>query len=194
MFISLKTFFHWVSSSINLLGSIFLVKGILKFSPDLIAEYSRTKWGYNLNHLKNISYQKADFLCGFTLVIFSFILEILNPLIPYRYFKFEKNIIEMVVILMAIIFFVIFSIIINNYLRNKFTEDSKKELASQIIRDYFKTDVINNNVYDAILNIADNISDIQKRENKSVEKFIIRYSNHLNIEVPKDLDIDVKNN
>jgi hypothetical protein len=51
-----------VSAILSLTGVMFVLKGILRLSPDLIAKISQTHLDFNLMQIQNLASQKADFV------------------------------------------------------------------------------------------------------------------------------------
>jgi len=75
---SLIKIFDLLSLIIGFAGTLFMIKGISKLTPDIMAELSKTKIGYNPDQVKNISIQKADTMTGFILVIMAFSVQIIT--------------------------------------------------------------------------------------------------------------------
>lgn len=104
----LRTFIQVVALSITFLASFFLIKGVLVLSKNDLAELSTTKWGYNLDVAKNLCHQRSDTTVGFSLLLVSFLLQLINMLWEIRIKDFAVN--KSGVILALIISFFIFLI------------------------------------------------------------------------------------
>ena len=74
----LDRFLTLLAVIIAFLGSIFLLKGILALSPDLMAKQVQTYLGYSLPQIQAQAGQKADAICGVAFVAIAFLLQIIN--------------------------------------------------------------------------------------------------------------------
>ncbi len=74
----LDRFLTLLAVIIAFLGSIFLLKGILALSPDLMAKQVQTYLGYSLPQIQAQAGQKADAICGVAFVAIAFLLQMIN--------------------------------------------------------------------------------------------------------------------
>lgn len=56
-----------------------------------IAQISSTFYGYNLNLVKNMTGSRADTIVGFSILLISFLFQMINSLWPMRVSDFEVN-------------------------------------------------------------------------------------------------------
>src|SRR5947208_8073277 len=70
-----RSFRQYLSAILSLTGVTFLLKGILRLSPDLIAKISQTHLDFNLMQIQNLASQKADFVSGAALVLIAFLIQ-----------------------------------------------------------------------------------------------------------------------
>jgi hypothetical protein len=63
-------------SALGLIGTLLIGAGILKSAPEIRAEISMPKYGYNTFLVNNISGQKDDFEVGVSILTLAFLLKI----------------------------------------------------------------------------------------------------------------------
>ena len=97
----LRTFIQASALLLTLFAGVMLVRGSFALSPKDIAELSSSKWGHNLEMVKNLSQQQADARIGVVLLVLSVALLMINLLWPLRIKDFAVNNIG---VLLAIIF------------------------------------------------------------------------------------------
>jgi len=72
------------ASILGFVGAIFLAKGILLMTPDLMAKLSQSQWDFNMTQVENIAAQKTDFFCGILLILFAFVMELAPKVIEVK--------------------------------------------------------------------------------------------------------------
>ena len=103
----MRTFIQILALLIALFSSLFLVKGTLALSTMDLAELSKPKWDYNLDVAKNLCHQRADTVVGFSLLLLSYFLQLINLLFPMRWqdFLVSKTGLVIAIIVAILIFF-----------------------------------------------------------------------------------------
>ena len=103
----MRTFIQTLALLITLFSSLFLAKGTLTLSTMDLAELSKPKWDYNLDVAKNLCHQRADTVVGFSLLLLSYFLQLINLLFPLRWqdFLVSKPGIAIAIIVAILIFF-----------------------------------------------------------------------------------------
>jgi len=97
------------------MSSFFLIRGTLALSKKDLAELSSTKFGYNLDVAKNLCRQRSDTTTGFTLLLFSFLLQLSNMLWEMRIKDFNVNKTGIIIaIIVSILIFFIANAVSNN--------------------------------------------------------------------------------
>lgn len=71
------------SSLLDIFGALFMAKGVLGMSPDVMAKLSSTYIGFNQFDVENLASQKADLLVGLILVLIAFGVSIVSFLFPH---------------------------------------------------------------------------------------------------------------
>lgn len=67
-----------LTTSLGLLGSLFMARGVLQMSPDIIVKLSGTYWGFNSHEIKSLASQRADLMAGIEILIIAFCIQLLN--------------------------------------------------------------------------------------------------------------------
>src|SRR5207245_10517400 len=104
-------FVNVLSAILSLTGVTFLLKGILRLSPDLIAKISQTHLDFNLLQIQNLASQKADFVSGAALVLIAFLIQMFAVLFfrePFPIFDdywSAAGVVIAVRVVIAIVFF-----------------------------------------------------------------------------------------
>lgn len=75
---SLDRFLTLLATIIGLIGSVFLVKGALGLSPDIMARLAETGWWFNQAQIGGLAAQKANTICGAAFVFLAFLLSMLR--------------------------------------------------------------------------------------------------------------------
>jgi len=97
----LRTFIQVLSLTTVLISSIFLIRGTITLSKKDLAELSTARWNYNLDVAKNLCHQRADYIVGSALLLFSFFLQMGNMLWEIRLCDFAINKIGVVLALVV---------------------------------------------------------------------------------------------
>jgi len=86
-----RTFIQVTTLLVVLLSSYFLIRGTITLSAQDLAELSKPKWGYHLGVAKNLVHQRSDTKIGFSLLLLSFFLQLINMLWPMKIGDFAVN-------------------------------------------------------------------------------------------------------
>ena len=70
---------------VGALGAFFLAKGVMGVSPDQIVKQTATKWGFNPDLIRSVSFQRADALVGFSLVLAGFALQFVAVVLDEKF-------------------------------------------------------------------------------------------------------------
>ncbi|UVO18295.1 hypothetical protein [Stutzerimonas stutzeri] len=71
-----------LSAYTGLVASVFFALGMITQDTSAMLDMSQAYWGYNPTTMKSLSSQKADYLIGFSLLILTFLLQILSYSAP----------------------------------------------------------------------------------------------------------------
>lgn len=79
----LRTFIQCFAFLNAIISAVFLIKGVISTSVKHMVELSQTRWNYSSAVLKSLTQQRADTIVGFSLLLLSFVLQLLHWLLPY---------------------------------------------------------------------------------------------------------------
>ena len=89
----LRTFIQFTALWLTLVSAGFLIKGSLLLSVKDIVNLSASPFlGHNIEVVRNLANQQADTRVGFSILLFSFFLQMINSLWPIRWKDFAINI------------------------------------------------------------------------------------------------------
>lgn len=87
-----RSFVKVIALSLILISTFFLIKGGLILSAKDIFELSATPYGgYNEKVVQNLTQQKSDTTVGFVLMLLSFVLSLVDLLMPMHCDEFAMN-------------------------------------------------------------------------------------------------------
>ncbi len=87
----LPTLIQIAALCLTLVSAVFLLKGNLALSPQLITELSSTKIGYNMDIATNLAKQNADTWIGLLLLLIAFFLQMWNLAWPIPWCDFAVS-------------------------------------------------------------------------------------------------------
>ena len=75
---NLDRFLTLLATIVGLIGSIFLVRGALGLTPDIMARLAETGWWFNPAQVNGLATQKANAICGATFIFLAFLITVLR--------------------------------------------------------------------------------------------------------------------
>ncbi len=75
---NLDRFLTLLATIIGLIGSVFLLKGALGLTPDIMAKLAETGWWFNPSQINGLATQKANAICGAFVVLSAFLITVLR--------------------------------------------------------------------------------------------------------------------
>jgi len=186
---SLDRILSIIAALLGSFGSILLARGILKLTPSIIAKRSQTYWGYNEFQLENIISQKADFVCGVSLIFIAFLTQIVNLVFAYDSSKIFPPLSAGLLIICPVFPILTLVFFINKFLVKQYRIDSQKSLAKQRLLQDFDQNKISYSSWESLLKDAEHFCNIKKRDNESPIDFLKTYSDFLGVEIPSNIDL-----
>ncbi|MFH2138611.1 MAG: hypothetical protein ABII88_08890 [Candidatus Omnitrophota bacterium] len=124
---NLDEIYTLVATLLGFFGAIYMGQGVLQLTASMIAKQVTTYWGYNLEQLKSIAMQKADFCIGLCLIGFAFIIQVFNIIVKQKD-NFYSRREELLIIGIATLIVMFIMGKIGNFLQGKYVLDAKKDL------------------------------------------------------------------
>ena len=87
----MRTFAQVAALTLTLGAAFFLARGTLGLSPEVIAELTVTKVGYNRAVLESLAGQAADTQVGVVFLVLAFGLQLSSAILPARWVDFEVS-------------------------------------------------------------------------------------------------------
>ena len=76
---------------LNTCSAYFLIRSVISMSVTDIAELSKSKWGFSSQVADNLTHQRSDTIVGFTLLLISILVGMINLLWPISWVDFDIN-------------------------------------------------------------------------------------------------------
>src|SRR5439155_19857515 len=87
----MRTFAQVAALTLTLGAAFFLARGTLGLSPEVIAELTVTKVGYNRAVLESLAGQAADTQVGVVFLVLAFGLQLSSAILPARWVDFDVS-------------------------------------------------------------------------------------------------------
>jgi len=184
-------FVNILSAILSLTGVTFVLKGILRLSPDLIAKISQTHLDFNLLQIQNLASQKADFVSGAALVLIAFLIQMFAVLFvrePFPIFEDYWSAAGVAVAVSVVIAIVFFGV--NRGMSKHYQEQAKFTLA----KSYFQTVLNQDPILPQHLKIAEEVAlslfGMGKQPDESGRAYFTRLAKKLEISLPGELHFE----
>jgi hypothetical protein len=187
-------FAHILSAILGLVGVMFVLNGVSRFSPDLIAKVSQTYLEFNVHQIQNLASQKADFVSGAALVLMAFLLQtcvlvfIREPFPIFEDYWYAAAIAATTGVLMTVVFFGV-----NRGLSKHYQEQAKFSLAKSYFQTVLKQDPILPQHVKTTEEVASSLFGIEKEADESGKDFLNRLAKRFDISVPRELHLEEEN-
>ena len=187
---SLDKLLSIIATILGFSGSIFLAKGVFGISPEYIVKYARTIVGGNPLHIESLVTQKAEILCGLTLLAIAFVFQFLNLVFVQRTIKiFESHWLGIALAASLSGIVIILFLFINSGLRTQFEHDVKKARVKVRLEYSFTVKKkMSKHGYEEISKGASEYWMIYRSDGESAKEFIQRLAQVLDLAVPPDYD------
>jgi len=172
-------------------GSLFLLKGVLRLTPDIMAKLSQAYMGYNISMVKNVSSQKADIMSGAILVLIAFSLEAFRLILIREPFTVFDNFWLGTCIagaLALLIIGVLFAV--NVGLTAKYENATKRELVKFYLQKHLADGQVNRNELKSIEQNSKSLLGIERKEQETGVEFIHKIAKLVDIQVPPDIQVE----
>lgn len=184
-------FANILSAILGIAGVMFVLKGVSRLSPDLIAKMSQTYLEFNVTQIQNLAAQKADFLTGAALVLIACLIQgcvlLLVPE-PFRIFEDYWYGAGMVVVTGAIVMVVFFGV--NRGMSQHYEEKAKFSLAKSYFQTVLNQDPILFQHLKTTEDVAASLFGIEKSPDESGREFLSRIAKRFDIALPKELHLE----
>jgi hypothetical protein len=180
-----------VSALLGFSGLMFLVKGVARLSPDLIAKVSQTYLEFNVTQIQSLASQKADFTAGALLVLIACLIQASALLFvrePFMVFENYWQAAGIAVSTSALVAFVFFGI--NRGMSKHYQEQAKFSLARTYFQTVLKQDPILPQHLKTSEDVAASLFGIEKEPDESGKDFLNRLAKRFDISLPRELHVE----
>lgn len=175
----------------GLVGLMFVLKGISKLSPDLIAKISQTYLEFNMTQIQNLASQKADFATGATLILAACLIQMSALLLlrePFLIFGGHWQAAGAAVAAGVVVSVVFFGI--HRGLSNHYQERAKYSLARFYFQTVLRQDPILSQHLKTTQDVAASLFGIEKQPDESGKQFLARLARKFEISLPGELNLE----
>jgi len=174
-----------------LTGVMFVLKGVSRLSPDLIAKVSQTYLEFNITQIQNLASQKADFVAGAVLILLACLIQtgallfLREPFLIFESHWYAGGLAVAISLLMMVAF-----IGVNQGMSKHYQEQAKFSLAKSYFQAVLKQDPILSQHLKTTEEVASSLFGIEKEPDESGEQFLNRLAHRFEISVPKELHLE----
>lgn len=183
---TLDKFLNLAAIILGFIGTIFLLKGVLRMTPDVIGEIGQTRYDYSLPVLENLSVQKADTVTGFIVIVIAFSIQLVREVLSLGDIKLPINGIGsfLAILIVCSVLFGTF-LLINIGLR----AHNKLAAGKSITKWYITTRIlstpeqINVNKIKDVEGYSKSLLNLERKESESDEDYLIRLGDFLDMDI-----------
>ncbi len=180
-----------VSAILCFSGVMFVLKGVARLSPDLIAKVSQTYLEFNVTQIQNLASQKADFVTGAILVLIACLIQtstllfVREPFPVFDDYWYAAGLAVATGVLVMIVF-----VGVNRGMTHHYQERAKFSLAKSYFQVVLKQDPILPQHLKTTEDVAASLFGIEKEPDESDKDFLNRLAKRFEISLPKELHLE----
>jgi hypothetical protein len=180
-----------LSAILGLVGLMFVLKGISRLSPDLIAKISQTYVEFNMTQIQNLASQKADFVTGAVLILIACLIQagallfLREPFIIFDNYWHAAGLAVAASVVVMMIFFGV-----NRGMSNHYQEQAKYSLAKVYFQTVLNQDPILAQHLKTTEDLAASLFGIEKKPDESGKEFLGRLAKRFEISLPRELNLE----
>lgn len=179
-----------VSAILGFTGLMFVVKGVARLSPDLIAKVAQTYLEFNVTQIQTLASQKADFVTGAALVLIaclvqtSALLFVREPFPVFDGYWYAAGLAVGTSVLLIVVF-----LGVNRGMSKHYQERAKFSLARTYFEAVLKQDPILPQHLKTSEDVAASLFGIEKEPDESGKAFLNRIAKRFDISLPRELHL-----
>jgi len=180
-----------VSALLGFTGVMFVLKGVARLSPDLIAKVAQTYLEFNVTQIQSLASQKADFVTGAALVLIACAVQAASLLFlrePFPIFENYWHAAALAVATGAVLATVFFGV--NSGMAKHYQEQAKFSLARTYFEAVLKQDPILPQHVKTSEDVAASLFGIEKAPDESGPAFLSRLARKFEISLPNELHFE----
>jgi hypothetical protein len=180
-----------LSAILGLAGVMFVLKGVARLSPDLIAKVSQTYLEFNVTQIQNLASQKADFVTGAALVLLACSIQagiLLLVREPFQIFADHWTAAGLAVVTSSLLTMVFYGV--NQGMSKHYQERAKFSLAKSYFQTVLKQDPILSQHVKTTEDVASSLFGIEKAPDESGKDFLNRIAKRFEVSLPRELHLE----
>jgi hypothetical protein len=180
-----------ISAIVGLTGVMFVLKGVSRLSPDLIAKVSQTYLEFNVTQIQNLASQKADFVTGAVLVLIACLIQTCALLFlrePFQIFEDHWYAAGLAVATSVVLMVVFYGV--NQGMSKHYQELAKFSLAKSYFQTVLRQDPILSQHVKTTEDVASSLFGIEKAPDESGKEFLNRIAKRFEISLPQELNLE----
>ena len=186
---SIEKFLSLSAIILGFIGTVFLLKGVLRLTRDVIGEIGQTRFGYSIQLIENLVTQKADTICGFILIVIAFSLQLIQAVPNLSVIRLPGTNLRSYIL--TIIFIVIISVIMLsiNFGIRKY---NSKKARIFIVKYYVELVLLKDDILDlaqlhSVEVHSSELLDLTREKKETDNDFLLRLGTAINIDFSKKL-------
>lgn len=180
-----------VSALLGFTGVMFVLKGVARLSPDLIAKVAQTYLEFNVTQIQSLASQKADFVTGAVLVSIACLIQASSLLFlrePFPIFENYWSAAGLAVMTGAVVATVFFGV--NRGMSKHYQDQAKFSLARTYFEAVMKQDPILPQHVKTSEDVAASLFGIEKAPDETGPAFLNRLAKKFDISLPNELHFE----
>jgi hypothetical protein len=180
-----------LSAILGFAGVMFVLKGVSRLSPDLIAKVSQTYLEFNVTQIQNLASQKADFVTGAVLVLIACLLQtsvllfVREPFLIFEDYWYAGGLAVSTGLVLMVVFYGV-----NRGMSKHYQDRAKFSLAKSYFQTVLKQDPILSQHLRTTEDVAASLFGIEKAPDESGKEFLNRIAKRFEISLPKELHLE----
>lgn len=139
----LNQFLSLIANLFGAIGSIYVLKSVLRLSPQSIQQLSATKYGFNADQIDSLLSQKSESVVGTCLIVIALLIAIINAAVnPSKIIVQDNNYICVLLAIFISSVVYLFLVLIGNYINSNYRRSTARIIAARTFERLFKKKII----------------------------------------------------
>lgn len=188
---TLDQFLTLLATILGAMGSIYVLKSILRLTPQVTERLSSTMWGHNPNQIDSLSAQKAEGVIGASLIVFALCIAIANAALTPSNITVTPN--RLYAILIAIAFVAIAYLLmslVGKVVNSHHRRAVARIMAIKTLDKLFKSNSVHNYDIISLRLLADKYLNLKSPTDETPKDFLRSIATDVGHTLPEDIQIE----
>jgi sensor histidine kinase YesM len=188
---ALDQFLTLIATILGAIGSVYVLKSILRLTPDITERLSSGFYGHNPNQIDSLSLQKAEGIVGASLIILALAIAIINAAFtPSTILIYPRRLVAVLIAVAfaAIIYFLMTRIGKVIYLQHR--RAVARIILAQTLDRLFKSNNVPDYEIRSLYNLADKYLDLNLQPNATPRDLLLSLTNEIGRTIPEDIEVE----